>query len=128
MDMMTARYGLRTVELAGKQQLFDFSQLGKYPIAIRLDVGASSYWSEMVSMQTLDNLLASGHITLKQYLDRLPAGYLTGKEALLRQLEEQGEQPGKKLSGWKKKEDIDSLPVTAFHGRLQQALNRTGVQ
>lgn len=128
MDMMTARYGLRTVELAGQQLLFDFSQLGKYPISIRLDVGASSYWSEMASMQTLDNLLSSGQITLRQYLERLPAGYLTGKETLLRQLEEQGEQPGKKITGWKKKEDIDSLPVTASHGRLQQALNRQGVQ
>ena len=100
-------------------------------MALRLDVGASTYWSEMASMQTLDNLLASGHITLRQYLDRLPAGYLPGKEDLLRQLEGQAESRPEptsgKRTGWKKQESIDGLPVTASNGRLQRALNRQGV-
>ena len=131
MDMMAARYGLRMVELAGQKQMFDFAALQRYPVTIRLDVGTSSYWSEMASMQTLDNLLASGYITLRQYLDRLPTGYLVGKEGLLSQMEERPEEKkadktGAKRAVWKKRESIDSLPVTAANGRLQRALNEQG--
>ena len=127
MDMMAARYGLRAVEWDGQQKIYDFSALSKYPMAIHLDVGASSYWSEMASMQTLDNLLSSGYITLQQYLERLPAGYIPGKEELLCQMDEQTEAKTAVKSGkWKMRENIDLLPVTASNGRLQQALNRQG--
>ncbi len=34
---------------------------------LKLDVGASAYWSEIASSQTLDNLLAAGQISLEEY-------------------------------------------------------------
>lgn len=52
-------------------------------MSIKQDVGACSYWSEMASMQTLDNLLMNHLITPKQYLERLPNGYITKKQELL---------------------------------------------
>lgn len=59
------------------------------------EAGASSYWSELATLSTLDNLLSSGHITLAQYLDRLPDGYLPKRGELLCEIKERNEQNGK---------------------------------
>jgi hypothetical protein len=68
------------------QALFDFSQLSRLPMQIKLDVGASAYWSEIASMQTLDNLLMSGKIGLEEYLERIPDGYITQRQELLEKI------------------------------------------
>jgi hypothetical protein len=62
---------------------FDFSILKDHPLLIKLDVGASTYYSEIASMQTLDNLLMNGHITIVDYLERIPDDYVPGRRALL---------------------------------------------
>ena len=69
---------------AGAEELalFDFSVLRQLPLNVKLDVGASSYWSEIASMQTLDNLLLHDKITLLQYLERIPQGYVARKQEL----------------------------------------------
>ena len=146
-DMMAVRYGVRMVEVSmpmdqpGEQPLgmqlqpqtflqpFDFSILRNFPVAIKQDVGASSYWSEMANMQTLDNLLMNHHITLKQYLERLPSGYISKKQELIRDIEamDAAPPPGPATTGTSK-ENIDSLPVQpgSGNGALQRALNRQG--
>ncbi len=48
-----------------------------------VSAGMTGYWSEIASLNTLENLLSSGLITLEQYLERLPEGYITAKEALI---------------------------------------------
>jgi hypothetical protein len=147
LDMMTVRYGNRMVEVSMKmdkpgeqplgmmlppqvfQEPFDFSTLKNFPIAIKQDVGASSYWSEMANMQTLDNLLMNKHITLKQYLERLPNGYISKKQELIRDIEAMAAVPTMGTAGTGvSKENIDSLPVQAGpgNGSLQRALNRQG--
>ena len=98
LEFMTAYYGKRTVKapmpnLEGLNiQMpknldiaieFDFGTLRNYPMILKLDVGASSYWSEIASMRTLDNLLMSGHISVIQYLERIPSGYIQDKEGLI---------------------------------------------
>ncbi len=45
--------------------------------------GASSHWSEIAQVTTLDHLLSSGHIRFSQYLERLPDGYVAKREELL---------------------------------------------
>lgn len=62
---------------------FDFSVLKEQPMMLRLDAGASSYYSEIAAMQTLDNLLQLGHITPLQYLERIPNGYIPKRQALV---------------------------------------------
>lgn len=147
LDMMTVRYGTRMVEVSMKmdkpgeqplgmmlppqvfQEPFDFSTLKNFPIAIKQDVGASSYWSEMANMQTLDNLLMNKHITLKQYLERLPNGYISKKQELIRDIEAMTAVPTVGSAGTGvSKESIDNLPVQAGpgNGSLQRALNRQG--
>lgn len=73
------------------RQYFDFSVLKKTNISLKLDVGASSYWSEIASMQTLDNLMTRGKIDLIDYLERVPDGYIIKKQELLDKLKGEGE-------------------------------------
>ena len=62
---------------------FDFAELKKVPLQMRLDVGASSYWSEIASTQTLDNLIQQGKIDLVDYLERIPEGYISKRQELI---------------------------------------------
>lgn len=146
-DMMSVRYGVRMVEVSmtiddpGEQPLgmqlppqsfqqpFDFAVLKNFPIAIKQDVGASSYWSEMANMQTLDNLLMNHQITLKQYLERLPSGYISKKQELIREISAMSAMPptGGAATGISK-ENINDIPLQSGpgNGQLQRALNRQG--
>lgn len=101
LDFMAAYYGKRKVQLsmpdvgsdilafAGKDPeeletvLFDYGILNDMPMALKLDVGASSYWSEMASVQTLDNLLMQDKITIEEYLERIPDGYIPKRQELI---------------------------------------------
>lgn len=95
MEFMAEYYGTRYVEVTGPNGQgkvivpFDFSVLKEIPFTVELDVGASSYWSEIASMQTLDNLLMQGKISTVEYLKRIPAGQITDRETLIAVLEEQ---------------------------------------
>ena len=95
MEFMSEYYGTRYVEVTGPNGQgkdivpFDFSVLKEIPFTVELDVGASSYWSEIASMQTLDNLLMQGKISTVEYLKRLPAGQITDRETLIAVLEQQ---------------------------------------
>jgi len=71
---------------------FDFSVLKDHPMTIKLDVGASTYYSEIASMQTLDNLLRNGNISTKQYLERIPDDYIPMRTALIADIEKMERQ------------------------------------
>ena len=57
-------------------------------ISTKIDVGASTMWSEIQSVKTLDNLLASQIITPRQYLERLPKGSVPNLSGLIREMQE----------------------------------------
>jgi hypothetical protein len=147
-DIMSVRYGVRKVEVGlhmdkpGQQPLgmelepmvftedFDFAQLRDFQMNIRHDVGASSYWSEIANMQTLDNLLMNKQITLKQYLERIPNGYIAKRQELVDEIDATAAMaaaagaPGTGMA----KDNINSLPVEGGpgNGALQRALNKQG--
>jgi hypothetical protein len=83
-DFTRAYYGEK--ESGGVK--FDFSRLDCAELSLKLDVGASAYWSEMASMNTLDNLLIRGKINFEDYLERVPDGYIPGKRELLDKIRE----------------------------------------
>lgn len=148
LDIMSVRYGVRMVEMAmdldkpGEQPFgmqlpeqrfvcpFDFSILKDIRLNIKLDVGGSSYWSEMATMQTLDNLMINKLITPRQYIERLPSGYITKRQELLDEMRA-SEMTQPALSG-----GTGTTPETASenleveggsgNGALQRALNREG--
>jgi hypothetical protein len=71
---------------------FDFSSLADHPFSVKIDVGASSYYSEIASLQTLDNLLLNDRITTVQYLERIPDGNIAGRRKLIEELKRKEEQ------------------------------------
>jgi len=56
-------------------------------ITAKIDVGAAGLWSETQAIRSLDNLLQSQVITPKQYLERLPKGFVPNLSGLIRELE-----------------------------------------
>lgn len=95
-DMMAHKYGVRPVVMAnddGNRQLinFDFSQLVSMDLKTSIDVGETSYWSEISTLQTLDNLLANERIDFLQYLERVPSEIIPKKAELIAAIKEQVE-------------------------------------
>lgn len=155
-DFMGAYYGKRLVDVDTPQEVtqayqfigqqppqevplpFDFSTLRKIPMAMRLDVGASSYYSEIASIQTLDNLLKMGKISTTQYLERIPDGYIPARRELVQEMKaqeaaqmqmqqamQQGAQdPGNApVAGPEQKPEI---PTGGGYSALQRKVNETG--
>ncbi len=56
-------------------------------INARVEVGASTLWSESESVRTLDNLFSRDVITAVQYLKRLPKGTVPDVSGLVREME-----------------------------------------
>ena len=147
LEFMAEYYGTRLVdeptppEVAEAMQLtgqavpstiqveFDFKTLKDFPMMLKLDVGASSYYSEIASLQTLDNLLMNGHISPVQYLERIPDGNIPRRRALIEELKQQAQQqmpmPQTGMDGMPT-DDLPEVKGGKGYGELQRAINRTG--
>ncbi len=66
-----------------KSEMLDIEKYRDILFSCTVSAGMSSYWSELASVSTLENLLKSGHITLEQYLERIPEGYIARREELI---------------------------------------------
>ena len=136
LEFMGEYYGERFVEAPdaqfGKLWIsFDFDNLKEIPCSIGLDAGASSYWSEIASMQTLDNLLMQGLIPVSEYLKRLPSGQIADRETLvaIMQAAEQGTKLTVSGGGGGAEPEVDQMPVRGGpgFGSLQRKLVKDGV-
>lgn len=89
-DMMATNYGIRPVVMQQDDdrivEEFDFSELKGMWLNIKADVGAASYFSEVASIQTLDNLLNAGRIEFIDYLKRIPDELIPQKQELINSL------------------------------------------
>lgn len=149
-DMMSVYYGTRMVEVKmdmdkpGEQPLgmelpeqiflepFDFTVLKDMQLSIKQDVGASSYWSEMANVQTLENLMMNDRIDTVDFLERLPNGYLVRKQELIDKLKARSMMPpaappntGTGMSMETTSQNMEINPGSG-NGALQRALNREG--
>lgn len=156
-EFMGEYYGKRYVDMAPPEEVrqvydfigqtapaeipmqFDFAQLKDMPMHIKLDIGASSYYSEIASIQTLDNLLKMGKIDTVQYLERIPDGYIPGRRELINELKEQQRNAmamqaqmqqsapqspgGAPVAGDTTK---DEIPTGGGYSALQRKVNETG--
>ena len=62
---------------------FDFDQLKNLWFNIRADVGATTYYSEIAMVQTLDNLRRDGTLEIIDYLERIPDKLIPRKQDLI---------------------------------------------
>ena len=89
-DMMATNYGIRPVVMQQDEdrivEEFDFKKLKGMWLNIKADVGAASYFSEIASIQTLDNLLNAGRIEFIDYLKRIPDELIPQKQELINSL------------------------------------------
>lgn len=110
------------------EEEFDFASLKALPMSIKLDVGASAYWSEIASVQTLDNLLMQDKISLADYLERIPDGYIQHRQELLEKIQKQGAMPA--ASGQPPSAPMMesgqpmAIPEGSGNGQLQRAIAR----
>lgn len=97
-DIMGARYGVRQVSFEDENgqavaMLFDFGSIADLHYKLNVNIGASTYWSEIMQMQTLDNLMVKQIISDPAlYLESIPAQYLPNKQKLLAHIKEQQNQ------------------------------------
>ena len=70
---------------------YDFSRFKDLWLTMRVDVGASSYFSEIAMTQTLDNLRTGGVLDVIQYLERLPDKLIPRKAELVEELKKNAE-------------------------------------
>ena len=114
---------------------FDFSILKRHPMMLKLDVGASTYYSEIAAMSTLDNLLRMGLIDPIQYLERVSDDYVPKRLALIEELKQQRQM----MMGMPAQAPADSpgaapaqqagkpeIPTCGGYSQLQRQINATG--
>lgn len=98
LEIITVDYGVRkvsTVDADGNSAVidFDFSTLHNQRLKLNIDIGASTYWSELMQVQTTDNLFAKGIIgDAITYLESIPSGYVKNKAEIIKKLKEREEQ------------------------------------
>ena len=102
-DMACAYYGIRYISVNLKQNKLDGSQtetktdvlldFGKFSIGamdINVEVGAATYWSEIVSMTNMDKLMQAGMIPDPVlYLESIPNSYIPNKQQIIDSLKNQ---------------------------------------
>lgn len=93
-DMMGTHYGIRPVVVTGPNnertvEDFNFDLLKDMWLNIKIDIGSASYFSEVASVQTLDNLLTNGFIEFVEYLKRIPDELIPQKQELITSIEQQ---------------------------------------
>ncbi len=72
---------------------FDFSVFKHLWLNISVDVGATTYYSEIAMVQTLDNLRRDGTLNIIEYLERMPDKLITRKQELIESLKKQANLP-----------------------------------
>ncbi len=95
-DFWLMMYGKRSLKISDKNGTyylpFDADRYKNIVIKAKVDVGASTMYSEAVVISTLGGLLESGIITPDQYLERLPNGIIPDKSGLIEAIKQKQTQ------------------------------------
>ena len=70
----------------------DYSGFNDVNYSLNVDVGASSYFSELIQMQTMDNLLQLGLVDEIIYLESAPNKYIPNKAKIVQAAKDRKEQ------------------------------------
>lgn len=118
---------------------FDFSVLKQHPVTLKIDVGASTYYSEIASIQTLENLLMQDKIDIVDFLERLPDDYVPQRTALISKMKNQMMQAQQMAGGGpvptppsggggpvSQVQPMMDIPTGSGNGQLQRAIAESG--
>lgn len=101
LDIMAVSYGPRPVNMTVVQngeerqglQMFPFSALRNLKYRLHIDIGASTYWSELTQMQTLDNLMNLQILPdATTYLELLPKGQVPNRDKVIERIRQKEQQ------------------------------------
>lgn len=115
-DMMSVKYGNRPILITNEDgsrslEMFDFNTLKEMDLKTSVDVGETSYYSEISSIQTLDNLLSNERISFIDYLERVPNELIPKKAELLSKLKEQMQSQDINKKYEQMAQFLESLPL-----------------
>lgn len=71
---------------------FDFGSMKGMDLRLNVDIGSATYWSELMQVQTADNLFQAGLIDAETYFEIMPNGYIRNKDKILENIKEKQEQ------------------------------------
>ncbi|MGI5823975.1 MAG: hypothetical protein ACOX7J_00220 [Bacillota bacterium] len=100
-EIMTVNYGLRnvytTANVEGQEvrgvMPFDFSVLKNLRYKLHVDVGASTYWSEITQVQTMDNLMNLQILPdTTTYLENIPSSYIKNRDKIIERIKQKEQQ------------------------------------
>ncbi len=119
-DIMRLNYGPRNVLVTDNDgnrgiENFDFNGLSEYAMNLNIDIGQGSYWSELMQIQTLDNMMEKQIIPDRlTYLESLPDGYVKNKQDIINKIKElQAQKAG---GGQMLNPDIPQVPEQLMQG------------
>lgn len=102
LDIIEEYYGLREIYVEVDDGTgnriktktdFDFSTIDYESFNINVNIGAATYWSQLMQVQTMDAFFSSGIIDdAILYLEHIPDEYISGKDKLIQELEERRRQ------------------------------------
>jgi hypothetical protein len=90
-DPMTGMMQINTVTRRVAEQ-YDFSQFKNLWFNVRVNAGATTYYSEIAMVQTLDNLRRDGTLEVIDYLERIPDKLIPRKAELVEDLKKRATQ------------------------------------
>ena len=115
-DMWILFYGTRKLKISDKQGNwylpFEGEKYKNLVLSVKIDVGASTIWSQEKGQQILDNLFLNQKIDFIQYLDRIPKGLITDVQGLIDDFKRQQAQ------AQQQQQNIDNLGTDDFYGSL----------
>ena len=95
-DFWVSLYGKRSIKINNGGSIgymvFDAERYKDLVITARIDVGASTLWSEAVSISNLGNLLSGQLISFIEYLERIPKGLIPDVTGLINARKQQEQQ------------------------------------
>ena len=82
---------------------YDFSKFKRLWFNVRVNAGATTYYSEIAMVQTLDNLRRDGTLEVIDYLERIPDKLIPRKAELVQELKQRTESAEKNVPSGKQK-------------------------
>lgn len=106
---------------------FDYSTLKDIRWALKLDVGASSYFSEIATISTIAEWVKQGLMLPSEGMERLPNDFMPKQKELIDAMKaREGAQAAPEPTAQPGNQAIGELEGGAGYGALQRAINNTG--